>query len=64
MNIVEALKKRRTAMTPTLKWVALVTGVLVGEALVALSVTEVEFWKLALASVIPLFLLWYARGRA
>jgi hypothetical protein len=61
---VAALKKRRAAMTPTLKWVSLVAGVLVGEALVALSVTEVEFWKLALASVIPLCLLWYARRRA
>jgi hypothetical protein len=63
MNFPEALKKRLTAMSPTLRWVALMLGVLVGEALVALSVTELVFWKLVLASLIPLLLLWYARRR-
>jgi hypothetical protein len=56
------LKEKLEALQPTARWAALIVGTLLGEVLVVLVFFGVDMWKLALLSLIPIALVWHAKG--
>jgi hypothetical protein len=55
-------KERFAALQPAVRWAAFIVGTIVGEGLVILVFAGVDLWKLALLSLIPFALVWYAQG--